>query len=145
MIQDWEQLDNTVDLSLLLNNLLQEYYNKTRDVNVLLEQDSEESLKKIDQILQERETIIKQYNIIKEKSEALRAEASINNLDQLEEKRREILGLIRAIELSNLNKSKQLFDNYKDKIRDLNTGKKAIQAYNAKGPLSDGFFVDKRK
>lgn len=145
MDQDGDEFSNALQLSALLNKLLQEYYSKTKDINSLLEQDEEESITKIHQILQERETIISKYNIIKEKYEQLRPQDSTTDLELLKQQRSELLGQIRTIESSNLCKSNELFDNYKDKIHDINTGKKAIQAYKKEGPLPDGFFVDKRK
>lgn len=134
-----------LDLSRKLNLCLNDYYEKTKNIAQLLQEKNEDDIFGLEGLINSREAIILQYNTLLKEYQSLELTSKSQDLGDLEEQRDKFLGLIKELESYNLSRVNDLYNTYKNKITNIYNGKKIINAYNNTGPLSDGFFIDKRK
>lgn len=148
LVEQGEQNDQYIyalDLARKLNLCLNDYYEKTQNISQLLQEQHEDDIFGLGGLINLREAIILQYNTLLKEYQSLETTASLKEFGYLEEQRNKVLGLIKELDSYNLSRVNDLYNTYKKRIKQIYNGKKIINAYNHTGPLSDGFFIDKRK
>ena len=136
---------HALDLAKKLNLCLNDYYEKTQNIAKLLHEQNEDDIFSLDGLINLREAVILQYNTLLKEYRSLETMPNSQELDYLELQRSKILELIKELDSYNLSRVSDLYKTYKNRIKEINNGKKMVNAYNNTGPLSDGFFIDKRK
>lgn len=134
-----------LDLARKLSLCLNDYYEKTQNITQLLQEQNDDDIFGLDGLISLREAIILQYNTLLKEYQSLEITPNSQEFGYLEEQRHKVLGLIKELDSYNLIRVNDLYSTYRDKIKEIHNGKKIINAYNHTGPLTDGFFIDKRK
>lgn len=148
MVEQRDQNDiyiYALDLARKLNLCLNDYYEQTQNIAKVLQEQSEDDIFGLNGLINLREAVILQYNTLLKEYQSLEITPNSQELSYLEQQRHKILGLIKELDSYNLIRVNDLYKTYKNRIKEINNGKKMINAYNHAGPLTDGFFIDKRK
>jgi hypothetical protein len=146
--------DNLLELALSLNKYAGEYKEQTVKIQALLACDDEDSIFKIQDVLNRREALIKRYN--KTSGEFKLEYSGYTNSGQvpmeinatfnyLEQERQDIFHSIKDVDNRNLEKISELFNHSRGHIRQIEQGKKLMNAYQSAPHVSDGIFFDRRK
>lgn len=138
-----------LDLSKNLNQLITNYREKTILISSLLEQEDDDIVFRIEELLDQREMIIKQYETLNHEVEQqvnITGKGSEElELKKLGEIRREMFLSIEKIDSNNREKINKLYNVLKEKMHQISDSKKVINVYHAIHPMADGVYFDKRK
>lgn len=156
-------LERAYKVSQELNQSLQLYSNLTTQINNLLSTNDEEAIFRIQTALEQRENIIQQYDVLKQEyTELFKMNSTADNfiigekiswlelpaakpIRDTELVRDQLLKAIQKLNEENKIKLDVIYNEHKDKIKHVNEGKKAYNAYHANQPLVDGVYIDKRE
>ena len=124
---------------------LQNYYDKSLLIKDLLSTEDDHNIDKINELLNQREELVNQYNILKKEFELLVDQTPDHSTKTLHDQRDKLVDLIRSVDSGNIERINRLFHSHKEKVRQVNEGRKMLNAYQGTQIMSDGVFVDKRK
>lgn len=146
--------DKLLELSTRLKEHIEEYRVQAVLIQTLLTNEDEESIFKIKDVLDRREDLIKSYDqtALEFKREqnlyvpdgAMSLEIS-EKLSSLEKERQVIFNTIRDIESRSMIKMSELYNDNRGHIKQIEEGKKLMNAYQAAPQVTDGVFFDRRK
>lgn len=146
--------DKLLDLSVRLNKYIEDYREQSVLIQTLLTSGDEDSIFKIKDVLNHRETLIKNYDAAAlelKREQTLRADANAipaeieQKLGSLEQERQAVFKTIKDIEDKNFKKISELYSDNRGHIKQIEEGKKLMNAYHAAPAAIDGVFFDKRK
>lgn len=148
-----KQEETARELSISLTSLLENYYNQTLKISLIIEKDKAEngegeSILEIEELFNQRETIQNQFDEAKKSLLQLRdiiAPAIQRELEQEEAKRQEFIEKISIVNSENMQKLTRLFNEHQGKIDQIQQGKRLHNAYEAHHPSAWGVFIDKKK
>lgn len=134
--------ESPVAIESQINMCLQQYYEVTVRINELLNRDDDEIAAHISEYLHTRDTLINQYNDLNQRFSLIDnnygGKQNSNNLADLLKK-------ISAVEQENVSKFNHIYKINRNKIKQINNGRKMHDAYQGIHPIADGVFIDKRK
>lgn len=154
MIKEVFGADNLLELSLKLNKYAGEYKEQTVKIQTLLASDDEDGVFKIQDVLNRREALIKRYDqtsreFKREYAGYADSGAVMGEITQVinsqKQERQAIFNAIRDIENMNFKKISELYNQNRGHIKQMEQGKKLMNAYQSVSQVSDGIFFDRRK
>lgn len=149
--KDTEKL---LELFARLNKYIEEYREQSVLIQTLLTSDDEDSIFKIKDVLNHRETLIKNYDATAlelKREQTLRADGNTipeeikQKISSLEQKRQAVFNSIKDIENKNFKKISDLYNDNRGRIKQIEEGKKLMNAYHSAPTATDGVFFDRRK
>jgi hypothetical protein len=149
-----EVADKLLEMSIKLNRYIKEYREQAVLIETFLVGDDEESLFKIKDVLNRREALIKSYDqtaLELKREQTLHVNDNVisvevnQKLSSLEQERQAIFNAIREIESRNMDKISNLYNDNRGHIKQIEEGKKLMNAYHTTPQVTDGMFFDRRK
>lgn len=149
-------LTRAVVLSDRLNEYLQGYLEKTKELGKILNnKDEDENL--LLEVIAERQTIIEQYDVLKKEYEQLlklsaaefehSPKAQKDDLERkladLQQSRKRLLKDVSQLDDNNRKMLKLLHEDYKVKLKQVNEGKLLLDTYYGPSTVREGAFIDK--
>jgi len=156
--------------NLLIQNLSQimeqklELFSEIYDITLLQQKDIENNqAEQIEALVQQKQQIIDRVDRLDvsflEGYKRLKEELSLDSLDKIDLSKHPELRNIKAsvteitqmahkiMELENSNRQKldAIFQGVKNELRQINTGRRSIKAYEAQPVYNDGIYIDKKK
>lgn len=140
-------MERSIKVAAQVNALLQEYYQRTSEIKNLIQFSEEDDfVERLNKLIDARDSLIEKYNKLRAEHGEIEAPDNGNaEWERLLEERRALAASISEIDGVTIKKIENLKGQQKEKIKQINMGRKMFNAYNYNMPIIDGIFFDKRK